>query len=68
MIADMVPEIAQSRRLGHILHDKIQQTYSHVVAEVEQRLLQGLEDRWEKAVANYATGSGDPKVGYRRLP
>lgn len=55
MIADAVPEIAQSRRLGHILHDKIQQTYSHVAGEVERRLLQGLQNRWEKAVANVDT-------------
>ena len=52
MIADGVPEIAQSRRLGHILPDKIQRAYSHVAAEVEQRLLQGLQHRWDKAVAS----------------
>jgi Aldo/keto reductase family len=39
MIADVVPEVAQSRRLGHILGDRIQETYSHVAAEVETRLL-----------------------------
>ena len=64
MIADLVPEIAQSRRLGHILHDKIQQTYSHVASEVEQRLLDSLQDRWDKAVANSTT---DPqRCTYRR--
>jgi integrase len=52
MIADQIPEVAQSRRLGHLLDDKIQETYSHVAAEVEARLLQALEDRWNKAVAN----------------
>ena len=52
MIADNVPEIAQARRLGHILDDKIRQTYSHVAAEVEHRLLAGLTDRWDKAVAD----------------
>jgi integrase len=55
MIADLVPEIAQSRRLGHILHNKIQQTYSHVAAEVEERLLRSLQDRWDKATANADT-------------
>jgi integrase len=35
MIADGVPEVAQARRLGHILGDRIQDTYSHVAAEVE---------------------------------
>jgi integrase len=52
MIADGVPEVAQARRLGHILGDRIQETYSHVAAEVEHRLLQGLQDRWDKAVAD----------------
>ena len=52
MIADGIPEVAQSRRLGHLLDDKIQETYSHVAAEVEARLLQALEERWNKAVAN----------------
>ena len=52
MIADGVPEIAQSRRLGHVLHDKIQEAYSHVAEEVDYRLLIGLQDRWEKATAN----------------
>jgi integrase len=59
MIADGVPEIAQSRRLGHVLHDKIQETYSHVAPEVEGRLLQGLQDRWDKATAN----STEPAAG-----
>jgi hypothetical protein len=52
MIADQIPEVAQSRRLGHLLEDKIQETYSHVAAEVETRLLQAVEDRWNKAVVN----------------
>jgi integrase len=52
MIADGVPEVAQSRRLGHILGDRIQETYSHVAAEVEHRLLDALNDRWDKAVAD----------------
>ena len=52
MIADGVPEVAQARRLGHILGDRIQETYSHVATEVEDRLLEGLQDRWDKAVAD----------------
>ena len=52
MIADGVPEVVQARRLGHILGDRIQETYSHVAAEVETRLLDGLQDRWLKAVAD----------------
>jgi hypothetical protein len=38
MIADGIPEIAQALRLGHVLKDKVQQTYSHVATEVETRL------------------------------
>jgi hypothetical protein len=52
MVADAIPKVAQSGRLGHLLEDKIQDTYSHVAAEVEVRLLHALEDRWNKAVAN----------------
>ena len=63
MIADGIPEIAQSRRLGHVLHDKIQETYSHVADEVEQRLLEALQDRWKKAVANGAASV--ERTGYR---
>ncbi|WNV82600.1 tyrosine-type recombinase/integrase [Umezawaea sp. Da 62-37] len=52
MIADGIPEIAQSLRLGHILRDPVQRTYSHVAPEVTVRLLQCLQDRWDKAVAD----------------
>jgi integrase len=55
MIDDGVPEIAQALRLGHVLQDKVQETYSHVAAAVEQRLLDGLEARWAKALANDTT-------------
>ena len=52
MIADNVPEIAQCLRLGHILKDKVQQTYSHVASEVEHRVLEHLQRRWDTAVDN----------------
>jgi integrase len=55
MIDDGVPEIAQALRLGHVLQDKVQETYSHVAAAVEQRLLDGLQARWEKALAHNTT-------------
>lgn len=55
MIADGVPEIAQSARLGHTLDDKIQKIYSHIANEVKHRLLQALQDRWDKAVADSDT-------------
>ncbi|KOV82314.1 hypothetical protein ADL03_25435 [Nocardia sp. NRRL S-836] len=50
MIDDGIPEIAQALRLGHVMPDKVQETYSHVAAAVEARLLQRLQDRWDKAV------------------
>lgn len=55
MIADGVPEIAQSARLGHTLDDKIQKVYSHIANEVKHRLLKGVQDRWDKAVADSTT-------------
>ena len=50
MIADGIPEVAQARRLGHKLPDKIQETYSHVADEVETRLLTALQARWTIAL------------------
>ncbi|MGW4591714.1 tyrosine-type recombinase/integrase [Amycolatopsis thermoflava] len=51
MIDDAVPEIAQALRLGHILPDKVRDAYSHVAAGVERRLIDALQDHWEKAKA-----------------
>lgn len=50
MIADLIPDIAQAKRLGHRLADKIEQIYSHVAPEVEARLLDNLQRRWLDAV------------------
>lgn len=50
MIADGVPEIAQSERLGHCIQNPVRATYSHVAQEVERRLITGLEKRWDDAV------------------
>ncbi|WP_027932189.1 tyrosine-type recombinase/integrase [Amycolatopsis thermoflava] len=55
MIDDAVPEIAQAMRMGHVLPDKVRETYSHVARTVEQRLLDALQARWEKAVADSVT-------------
>jgi integrase len=52
MIADGIPEAAQDLRLGHLMPDKVRKTYSHVAASVEARVLECLQDRWEKAVLN----------------
>ena len=51
LIEDGAPEIAQARRLGHHLPNRVVETYSHVARGVEQRLLDGLEHRWHTAVA-----------------
>jgi integrase len=61
MIADGMPDVAQARRLGHKLPDKIENIYSHVAPEVEARLIRALQRRWTDALAsltNVATTSG----------
>ena len=52
MIEDAIPEIAQALRLGHIMEDRVRETYSHIATTVEARLLQHLQNRWDKAVLN----------------
>jgi hypothetical protein len=64
MIADGVPEIAQAARLGHTLDDKIQKVYSHIANEVRHRLLDALQDRWDKATAD--STSTDLEAAWRR--
>ena len=49
LITGGAPEIAQARRLGHHLDNRVIETYSHVAPEVEQRLLDDLERRWHAA-------------------
>jgi integrase len=49
MIADGIPEIAQARRLGHHLSNRIVETYSHVAPEIERALIRALERRWHHA-------------------
>jgi integrase len=51
LIADDIPEIAQARRLGHHLPNRVVETYSHVAAELNDRMLDGLERRWHAARA-----------------
>lgn len=58
LIADGLPEVAQSRRLGHKLPDKIQEIYSHVAPEVETRLLRCLQKRWIDAMAGLTAATG----------
>ena len=68
MIADGIPEIAQAHRLGHILGDKIQQTYSHVATEVERRMLDAVAERWGKAVADRGIDAAWREEVLRRAP
>jgi integrase len=56
MIAEYLPEVAQERRLGHKLPDKIVETYSHVAPEVEAKLLAALQRRWDDAVTRVDAG------------
>jgi integrase len=52
LIDDGVPEIGQSKRLGHHLQDRVVETYRHVAPGVEKRLLTGLEHRWCGALSD----------------
>jgi integrase len=47
LIEDDVPEAAQAKRLGHRLPG-VRGIYSHVSPAVEQRLVAGLQRRWEQ--------------------
>jgi integrase len=60
MIADGMPEVAQARRLGHKIPDKIEHIYSHVAPEVEARLLTALQRRWTDALANLINTHSTP--------
>jgi hypothetical protein len=44
------PDVAQARRLGHRIPDKIEHIYSHVAPEVETRLINALQHRWTTAL------------------
>jgi integrase len=70
MIADGIPEIAQAKRLGHHLANRLVETYSHVAAEVEAKLLRGLERRWKHATADRPADTRPPrrKDHARRTP
>ncbi|WP_043842658.1 hypothetical protein [Amycolatopsis taiwanensis] len=57
MIADGIPDVAQARRLGHKIPDKIEHIYSHVAPEVETRLINALQHRWTTALTSLTTTS-----------
>jgi integrase len=70
MIADGIPDVAQARRLGHKIPDKIEDIYSHVAAEVETRLIDALQRRWTTALTSLATtgDAGPTRAGRLALP
>jgi integrase len=69
LIADGIPDVAQARRLGHKIPDKIQDIYSHVAAEVETRLIDALQRRWTTALATLSTtGGGTGNISRLALP
>lgn len=73
MIADGIPDVARSRRLGHKLPDKMQEIYAHVAPEIETKLLACLQRRWQTALDEllHAPGSAtdhDPLARARFLP
>ncbi|WP_232836821.1 tyrosine-type recombinase/integrase [Lentzea terrae] len=67
LIADGAPEIAQARRLGHHLPNRVTEVYSHVAPEVEQRLLNNLQRRWHRAKAAVKAHPIAPEPATRRL-
>lgn len=68
LIADGIPEIAQAKRLGHHLSNRLVEVYSHVAPEIETRLLHGLERRWKKANANRPADNRPQPAPRRRDP
>ncbi|GLY69717.1 DMT family permease [Amycolatopsis taiwanensis] len=69
MIADGIPDVAQARRLGHTIPDKIEHIYSHVAPEVETRLINALQHRWTTAVTSLTGSHGDTdSLGTLALP
>ncbi|WIX93692.1 tyrosine-type recombinase/integrase [Amycolatopsis sp. DG1A-15b] len=68
LIAGGAPEIAQARRLGHHLDNRVVETYCHVAPEVEQRLLDDLERRWHTAAPPPPTPSPSVVEGGRVAP
>ena len=65
LIADGIPEIAQARRLGHHLSNRLVEAYSHVAPEIEHRLLKALEQRWQHAQLHNTPSTTDPGREHR---
>jgi len=67
LIADGIPEIAQARRLGHHLSNRLVEVYSHVAPEIETRLLR-LERRWKQVSSNRPADNRPHRTSRRRDP
>ncbi|PKW18789.1 tyrosine-type recombinase/integrase [Saccharopolyspora spinosa] len=75
LIADGIPQVAQARRLGHVIPDKIEHIYSHVAPEIETRLLQALQQRWTTALttlldqrSSHDAAATTVEIGLNALP
>jgi integrase len=56
LIEDGVPEAAQAKQLGHRLPG-VRGIYSHVSPAVAQRLVDGLQRRWEQTAPPTGTAA-----------
>lgn len=65
LIAAGVPEIAQARRLGHRMDERIVEVYSHVAYEVEAHLQATLKQAWLDARHALADHPAPPQVTAR---
>jgi integrase len=68
LIADGIPHVAQARRLGHTLPDKIEDIYSHVAPEIDTRVLAALQSRWVAALAAVNATHAPPAGPHPKLP
>ena len=67
LIADGIPDVAQARRLGHRIPDKIEHIYSHVAPEVETRLIDALQHRWTTALHTLTTATPNDQRSAERI-
>ncbi|TWP47967.1 tyrosine-type recombinase/integrase [Lentzea tibetensis] len=67
LIAGGAPEIAQARRLGHHVPNRVTEVYSHVAPEVELRLLNDLQRRWHEADLNVRAHPTAPEPAERHV-
>ncbi|MFI6093512.1 tyrosine-type recombinase/integrase [Streptomyces sp. NPDC051218] len=57
LIEDNIPDVAQARRLGHTMNNEIDDIYSHVAHKINTRILNLLEDRWQRSLKRGRGGS-----------